>query len=57
MYDKDMNVYYDHENDENESDTSIINYLSIQSSRYSNKKSTPLSDNYKPSESDEKHDF
>ena len=46
MYDKDMNVYYDHENDENESDTSIINYLSIQSSRYSNKKSTPLSDNY-----------
>ena len=74
MYDKDMNVYYDHENDENESDdlevnskslfsnlfendTTIINYLSIQSSRYSNKKSTPLSDNYNLSEADEKHDF
>ena len=57
IYDKALNIYYDHENDENESDTSIINYLSIQSSRYCNKKSTPLSDNYKPSEADEKPDF
>ena len=59
IYDKDFNVFYNHENEEgeNESDTSIINYLSKQSSRYSNKKSTPLSDNYKPSEAERKPDF
>jgi len=53
-----LNTFYNHENEEgeNESDTSIINYLSIQSSRYSNKKSTPLSDNYIPLESINKSD-
>ena len=53
IYNKKLSVMYDHEKslvEDRESDSIIINYLSIQNSKYSKKKSTQLLDNCNSSE-------